>query len=145
MTTSPHTIVLIGEPRTEEAVAAATITPGMLLELTSDGEVQPHSDSDGFSERLFATEDALQGNDIDDDYSDGDIVNYALARPGDVIYAWLAGGEVSTVGKHLISNGDGCLHGVGSGSYGHPIAVALEAVDATDSSRIKSRIQVRVM
>lgn len=145
MTTNPHRIVLIGEPRTEEATAAATITPGMLLELTSAGEVQAHSDTNAVPERIFATEDALQGSTIDDDYEDGDLVNYVCCRPGDVIYAWLSGGDVSAIGDRLISNGDGTLHTPGSEAGANPVAVALEVVDSTDSEAVKSRIQVRIM
>lgn len=145
MTTTPHRIVLIGDPRTEEAIAAGTITPGMLIMLQSTGKVVAHNDLGGIAERAFATEDALQGRTIDDDYAATERVNFALCKPGDVVYAWLAGGYISAIGDHLVSNGDGTLSPAGSGGYAQIVAVALEVVDGTDSESVKSRMKVRIL
>jgi len=92
-----------------ERVAAGTIIPGMLVELTTDGEVQAHSTAEGNASPLFALEDELQGNDIDDNYSSGDRVQVWTAGAGDEIYAILADDETAVIGSLLASNGDGLL------------------------------------
>lgn len=142
---SPKRIHLIGTGRIEEAVAGGAITPGHLIMLNSSGQVVVHDDADAPAEALFALEDALQGNSIDDAYASGDRVNFVIAQRGDVVYAYLASGDATAIGDSLVSNGDGTLHVPGSGQAGTPIAIALEAVDATDSDAAASRIKVRIL
>lgn len=141
--TNPTTIHLAGQFRAEEGVAAAAVRPGDLVELTSADKVQKHSSSGGNAERAFAQEDALQGNDIDDNYALGDIVQYRIYEAGARVYAWLSGGENASIGSKLSSNGDGALKV--ESSTGKVVAVALEAIDASDSNDVDERIRVRIV
>jgi len=137
----PHRIHLLGDGRHEEARAAAIIKPGMLLAQNADGAVIPHSGAAGPAERAFALEDALQGRTIDTDYAVGELVGFVLCKPGDVVYAYLSGGEKVNPSSFLNSNGDGTLQ---AGTT-NAIAVALEAVDASDSNNVNERIRVRIL
>ena len=97
----------------EEFVAADEITPGMLLELDSNGEVAPHSEAGGSAYPLFALEDELQGKGIDDNYAADDQVQVWLPGRGDIVNA-IAGAEI-TAGDFLVSAGAGKLKPAGSG------------------------------
>lgn len=125
----------------EEGTAAGTITPGHLVAQDSSGNYVVHPAADGPAEKLFALEDALQGKTISDDYSSGDRVFMVVAAPGDIVYAWLSGGESVTPNEYLASNGDGTL----KVSTTNPIAVALESVDASDSNDVNERVRVRIL
>jgi len=135
--------MLLGEFRREESVAAATIEPGMLLELTSADKVQAHSVSGGTAERAFAVEDALQGKSIEDDYDADDIVSYNLVMPGSVVFAILKKGENVDVGDFLSSDGAGRLIEYTAGS--ERLAVAIEAKDLSGETAVDTRIPVRVL
>jgi len=95
--------------RHEELVAAGTITPGMLCEVTASGTVQAHSTEGGRAERLIACEDALQGNGVDTNYSAADIVSLAVAAPGEVFNMLMAAGEDGAPGAAVVSGGDGTV------------------------------------
>jgi len=142
-------IQLKGFGRQEEAVAAGTITPGNLLEVDSAGKVVVHNTEGAASERAFALEDALQGNNQDQDYSSGDVVTYLLATPGDEVSAFIKAGGTIAIGDILISAGDGTLIKEGDAASGttvvQRIAVALEAVDLSTSGAVATRIPVRVL
>lgn len=97
------------EVMNEERAAAATITPGMLIERTSSDTVQAHSTAGGNQDRTFALEDTGQGNGIDDDYSSGDRVQFCYMSPGDIVNAILKDGEDIAIGDRLESAGDGTL------------------------------------
>lgn len=140
---SAKKIWLIGCGRMEEAVAASAVSPGHLIELDSNGKVQPHSTADGFAERAFATEDSLQGNTTGDDYAADDQVSYVICAPGDVVQAMLAAGENASIGSKLCSNGDGTLKVV-TGTE-QVIAVALEAQDLSDTGDVDTLTRVRVL
>lgn len=143
--TRPTRIQLIGEGRHEEGRAAAAITPGMLIALNSAGNLIPHDGDGDVAERLFALEDALQGNGIDVDYASGDLVSYAVSSPGDVVFALLGPGESVDPTDKLCSGGDGTLRAAGSGGE-HAVAVPLETIDASDSGETEAvRIRVRIL
>jgi len=94
----------------DEYVADATILPGMLLELDTDNEVKAHATSGGnVGPKMFALEDELQGNGIDDAYAAGDRVQVWFPAPGDVVLAILANGQDVAEGTLLESNGAGYL------------------------------------
>lgn len=93
----------------EEYAAAAAITPGDLVELTSAGKVQRHSTADGNVLQMFAIEDALQGKGIDEDYATADVVRVWIPQRGDIVYARLADEQNVSIGDFLVSNGDGTL------------------------------------
>ena len=90
-----------------EFEASATITPGMLLKIYTDGTVRPHLPAGGNATKMFALEDELQGKGIDDNYSSGDKVQVWIGRAGDVVNALLKDDEVVVVGQYLESDGEG--------------------------------------
>lgn len=124
----------------EEYKAAGTIYPGMLLAFSGANTVRAHNDDAPAQACLpmFALEDALQGKGIDDPYSTGDQVNVWIPTRGDEVYAILEDGANVTVGTFLESNGAGMLRAFTSGNGA--IAVALEALDLSDSSGAESSV-----
>lgn len=143
-----NTIHLKGPYQLAEYRAADAITPGMLLEIDSNGEVIPHSTMGGRAQSLFAAEDALQGNTVDTDYSDDDLVACNIETPGNETEAWIAAGEDIDIGDELISEGTGMLIENGSETSGvtveQVIATALEAIDLTGSGAVDTKIAVMV-
>lgn len=143
----------------EEYQASGTITPGMLLEYDSSGKVKAHSAAGQPAVTLFALEDELQGNGVDDNYSANDQVQVWVAQRGEQVYGILANGENVSIGDYLESNGAGYLQKYAADSAGaveYPNSIvgqALEAVDISDSSGAESstvlgynkRIEIRVV
>jgi len=137
----------------EEYEAAGTITPGMLVEMTSAGKAQAHSSAGQFAEKIFALENELEGGGIDDDYASGEQVQCWIARRGAQAYALLADGENVVFGDILESHGDGYLQkadaeAAGSATYPDSVVgIALEAVDMSGSSGEdpSGRIIIRVV
>lgn len=140
---TPKRIALIADGRQEEGVAGGVIRPGDLLTRNSSGELIKHATAGGWAEKQFALEDALQGRTIADAYAAAERVTTLLAKPGDVVYAYLSGGEAITLDDFLTSNGDGCLKLASSTDI--RLAVPLEAVDASDSNDVDERIKVRII
>lgn len=139
--TNPTRIQLRGTGTHEERRAASAIRPGDLVRLTSTDKVQKHGTADGAAVPMFALEDALQGNGIDDNYAADDLVSLGIQVPGDIVYGWLSGGENASIGSLLTSNGDGALK-VGTSNV---VAVALEAVNASDSNDVDERIRILIL
>lgn len=92
-----------------ELTAGAAITPGHLVEQYATGAVKVHATSGGNVLPMFALEDELQGNDINDNYASGDKVQCWVAGRGEEVYAVLADGQDVVEGDFLESNGDGTL------------------------------------
>ena len=152
---------------TEEYVAASATTPGYLIEITSAGKVQNHSSSEGSVLPMFALEDNLQGNGVDDDYAADDQVQCWVPNRGDIVWAILADGENASIGSFLESAGNGKLQvhvaDVSSFESDQPVNItnypqvivgqALQAVNISDSSGAESsgdqgydkRIKVRII
>ena len=148
----------------EEIKAHETIYPGSLLYLNSDDEVALHATAGGnVSPQMFALEDELRGNGINDAYSSGDMVQVWIATRGEVVYAILADGNDVNIGDALESNGAGYLQKhtplYASSDPGHEtrslysnpvVGIALENVDSSaDSSgvdflSVNKRIKVRI-
>ncbi len=134
----------------EGTLTAAAVTPGMLLERTSGGTFRAHSTAGGPAEGLVAIEDYTQGKAVDDAYSASGRVLMIAPTKGDVLAVRItddssgAGGNVS-IGDLLESDGAGKFR-VWSGPSGdsasefeneiHPLMVALEAIDMSDSSGV---------
>lgn len=151
-TPTPKKVVLKGDGIYKEAALEALdiygdggITPGMLIERTATGTVQPHSTSTGLAApKMWAVEDALfEGRDINTDYDqDGEVVRYFIAYPGAEIYALLAAGNDTTDKDALLeSNGDGTLK-VGTTN---PVARTLEDVDndpGTGGAAVRVKVEV---
>lgn len=129
----------------DERAAYEAITPGMLIEIRTGYEtVRKHATAGGnVCPIMFALEDELQGNGIDDAYAAGDRVQCWIPTPGDIVYAILADGQSVHIGDRLESNGAGYLteHAADVESPGwltvYPkqiVAIALQAVDCSGSS-----------
>ena len=121
----------------EEIVAGGAITPGMLIAEGSAGTVAAHGSAGANAIPMFALEDELQGNGVDDAYASGDPVQCWYPYRGDQVYALLADGETIVVGDLLESNGDGYLKKHTAGSAGvveYPLAVVGQATEALDLS-----------
>lgn len=141
---NPSRIHLLGNGRHEEFRAAEAITPGHLIAMNPSSKAIKHAVAGGPAEKIFALEDALQGNGISVAYAEDDLVAAVMAEPGDVVYAWLSGGEDATPNEILTSNGDGTLK-VRTLSTETPVAVPMESVDASDSDDVDERIKVRIL
>ena len=132
----------------KELVANAIIIPGMLIERMSTNKVRKHATASGNASAIFAIEDELQGNGIDDSYAAASVVKCGYFIPGEEVYAILADGENVAIGDLLVSNGAGFLKkyvavtedwdsndGGSITVVPEPvIARALEAKDLSDSS-----------
>lgn len=127
-----QTIYLRGNPRHEEAFIADPydITPGMLVELNSDGTAQPHSTEGGAAAALYARENwENDGAGIGDDIAVGDEVVVIFADKGDKINALTD--ETVEIGDHLTSAGDGKV-AVAAGTN----AIIGVAASANDAGRV---------
>lgn len=109
MTIYAKTIQLKGVNPQEEAIANAAITPGHLVQIMTTGKIRVHATVGGNAEKIFAIEDELQGNGIDDAYASAAIVQYVAAQRGSWINAIIANDEVVAIGDALESKGDGTL------------------------------------
>ena len=128
----------------EEIDAVEVFTPGHLLEETSAGKVQKHSTEASTVLPMFALENELEGEGIDDAFSADDKVQCWIPYRGDMVYAWLADGEDVDIGNPLVSNGDGTLRKMVEKlessadttiDYSHRVVgFAVEAKDLSESS-----------
>jgi len=144
-----YRIALIQNGRLGEEIAAGVITPGHLLVLGSGDTVTVHVTEGGRAEKMWALEDALQGNTVTDNYASGDPVTLLHAVPGDVVNALIKAGETITIGEQLISAGDGTLKALDNVSSGttvaEVVAIAVEANDLSASGAVATRSAVRVL
>jgi len=116
-----------------EKIAAGTITPGMLIEVTSADTYQAHGTATGPGRAIFALEDAPQsGGEISENYAATDRVRGQTFRSGDQVYALLSASETVAIGGALESNGDGTLQAYTSGSV---IGYAVDAPAATSANQ----------
>jgi len=141
-----------------EKIAAGTITPGMLLEMTTADKVQAHSTAGGnVGAKMVALETLHPATGttpaIDQDYSADDTVYIGLPVAGDVMYLYLANGQNVAIGAVLQSDGNGyvtahtpqAVDESGSATYNiytnQIVGIAVEAVDASGGA---ARIAVRI-
>lgn len=145
----------------EEHVAASTITPGQLLELTSADKVQAHSHAAGNVLPMFALEDEMQGKEIGDTIAAAGQVQCWIPNRGDVVLGILADGQSVVIGDLLVSNGDGSLKKYvpsdDSDYTQHPnqiVGAVMEAKDLSGSSGeeeaggvldFAARVKVRIL
>lgn len=125
----------------EEFTAAAALSPGMLIELTSAGTVQKHNNDGGNVLPMFALEDELQGGGITTAYAANAQVQCWIPYRGDIVYAILKDGQNVAIGDELISAGDGTLmkytHSNNSEFTMNPLQIvgwAAEAMNLSSSS-----------
>ena len=126
----------------EYTSTAVAITPGTLLMLNSTNLVAACTATTGPVLPMFALEDELQGNGIDDDYAVSSKIQCWIPTRGDEVYALLEDGETIVIGDFMESAGDGKLQKYTSRPI---IGVAVEAVDDSGSSGADTgRIIVRI-
>ncbi len=131
----------------EEMTAGGTITPGMLVEMTSTGTCRAHSAKDENAIPMFALEDEMQGKTVDDNYVATDQVQVWIPGRGDMVYALLAQGQNVTKGALLSSNGDGRLKAapslVSTGDV-FPLQIVAQAMESVNASSAAKRILIRI-
>lgn len=143
-----------GEPIQKEANADAALSPGMLLQYHTDGDVKKHAVAGGDAMAMFAIEDALQGNEIGDAYTANNRAQYVHCGPGDEVLGILAQGEAVAINDPLESNGAGLLRKhtawvesseTTGTNYSRPIVgYALEALDLATSGDDDTAIKLVV-
>lgn len=131
-----------------DGVADGAVTPGELLERTgtdSDGNPQfaAHSTAAGAAKARFAKEYSHTGMSIDDDYSDGDHMEYRDGIPGDRFNAFLAAGENVSEGDKLVSAGNGALQAV-TGDGTDAAVIVAEAYEGLDNSGGADPVRIEV-
>ncbi len=95
-----------------EATASGAISPGHIVERTSDSTptVKVHATADGDIGVLnVAVEDQLQGRGVDDAYSSGDLVTYVVPKAGEKVQVIVANGQDISIGDEISSAGDGTV------------------------------------
>jgi hypothetical protein len=137
-------------PVVEELQAgAAGITPGMLLQLDSAGDVIAHGvAASNVGAMMFALEDELQGKGITENYADDDKVQVWMPRRGDIVNAILADGETISIGDFLESDGNGHLQEVDTDAATADTqrnAIVGVAIQAVTTSGATARLQVRIV
>ena len=147
--TKPTTILLIGEPNRRQREADATIKPGDLLQLDADDKVVRHATAQGRHARMVAVEQDFTGDGIEHDYEAGEVAQFNVFRPGDEALLNLADGENVVIGDYLVSDGAGRVQKADSNSAGELegslVAVALEAINLTDSSAADPSFRIKTM
>lgn len=159
--TDPETILLgpyDDQKQQGDGQANGTITPGDLVSRDSVNtagandsyEMTRFSTDDSKTAALVAMEYSKAGRGVDDDYSDGDDLEYYAAEQGDRLFMWLAGGtNLSVAGNADVSVGDV----LGSGANGDNGALRsgvsagsemFEALEAVDNSTSGSKARIRV-
>lgn len=125
--------------RDQKVATAVAITPGMLLERTSDDLVQKHSTAGGvISSKLFAMEDAFQGKKITDDYAISVPIFIIIPTSGDRVYAIFdtTTGQTLAIGDKLESAGDGTVRKYTAQASGG----AVEATGAIIGTALESAV-----
>lgn len=132
-----RTITLQSDGPIKEALAAATIYPGEILQrVPAAATVRRHGNSLDYCQPLLvALEDENQGNEITEAYAAGDRVFFRAPQKGDVMLLRVAQGYNVTKHAPVYSNGDGRLRtGSGTVKEGALVGISLEAVNMSDSS-----------
>jgi hypothetical protein len=142
--TAFENVLVQGEQNRMERDAGGTITPGDLVALASDNEVDRQNSADAAAALLFALENDIGGDDLDHDYAAGEVVQIHRAKSGDIIFAWLADGMDVDIGDFLSAAAGGSLGELNTAGD-NPLAMALEAVDTSDSAAARSRILVMIL
>ena len=122
----------------KEYVAAEAIIPGMLLQPVSGAAtIEIHDTQGGNVLPMFAFENELEGEGIDDDFAAGDKIQVWIPGRGDVVNALLRDEETIVIGDWLMSDGEGrlMLLAITAGESGEveatrpAVGVAIEDVD----------------
>lgn len=125
----------------EGYVDGTTMTPGHLVEETSDG-YQPHSSDGGAVGQVMVAKDMRgRGYEVDPTvtYPDNEFISFVNANSGVGLTMLLAVGEDLSAAypggeTRLVSNGDGTLRQFSGDDPDDVVAEAQEGVDATGAS-----------
>lgn len=137
----------------DKLIASAAITPGEILEPGGSDDVQAHSTANGTWEpRYVAVEDfptarIASGKQIDQDYAQGDRVQIAIARPGEVFNIFIAANETLSFGDLMESDGAGALQALGTaGDAGEdqPIVGSIAEKSVSNIGGTRARREVRI-
>jgi hypothetical protein len=150
-----HTILVraTGETVRREALAGeASMKPGHLLEISS-GAVVTHNVANGpLVPKLIALEsqtpDDTTGTtaSIDLAYASGDTVYYAVARPGERYYMWLADNQVVVAGVTPVgSDGAGCVQAISVTTSTLAGAILGVAAESKSTSGAAARLLVDIV
>lgn len=106
---TPKTVLLKGKFSYRQGKANAAITPGMLIEQMSSGNLRAHATAGGVKPApYFAREEEYVGSGIDTAYAANDSLPYVVAHPGAQVYAIVAAGaDAIVIGDLLESDGTG--------------------------------------
>jgi len=129
--------------RVSEKLAHEALYPGNWLERNADDEVLLHDTAGGYSQKMVAVEDALQGHIITTVYAAGALVQFHYCLPGTRVRVFLAAGQNVAIGAELISDGLGMM----TANTGTPEEVAgwaEEALDLSASACVDTLILMRV-
>lgn len=140
-----NTIINVGDGIQYEAKAEAAITPGMLVEELSTGNIQKQATAKANVEYAVAIENYLIGEDIADDYATGDNVLYRIWGSGQAALLILKQGETVAIGDEVEAAGGGEVQLLTSAGT-NPIGIARNAVDANASTAtplVNRRVIVR--
>jgi hypothetical protein len=135
-------------PRYKEALAAAAIKPGELLEFDGSGDLILSSLGSGTVpvQKMVAVESPLatpgSADAIDTDYASGDTVRYVVPLPGAVLYMEVADGETTAIGDPLIGDGAGALVVATAAATIHDQAVIGYAMEVVTASGATARCLV---
>ncbi len=142
--TRPDTIQIKGETWvTHEADVDVIVTPGEFVVFSATGTFELPAAGD--LSKLIAIENDIEGQEITDDYAANDRARAVFPQPGSVVQAILTDGQDVPIGRELEVDANGTLITIGSNQ---PIAVAMEAIDASDSAATavaSRRIQVLIL
>lgn len=142
---SPKTILISGQGHRKEGVTDEAVTPGHLLELGGGNDLQKHATAAGNAAPMFALENDLVGDGIDNAYAAGETVQYVIAQPGAVIYALLAYGENVAIGAMLESASAGALQAsVADSSDVQTEAIVARALEAVNNTTTDSEARIKV-
>lgn len=136
--TEPKTIDIGGEYIQREGVAGQIITPGFLVQVAGDGDVDFVAAGEECAP-AFAVEFAMTGRGIDDNYAVGDQVIYKTFAAGSQVYALIQDGQDISFGERLTSNGNGKLKTAGDTDF-----VVAEARGAVAPSGSDGRLIVEI-
>ena len=141
-----NTVLLSPETKAmrREKLSGAVISPTMLLDVSS-GKVVPHATAEAKPAILRITDiNVGSAGDIDTDYADGEIVNYAEGMAnGEYVAVTIAASQTIAVGGELASNGAGLLKAPASAGVG-VIFIADEAATTAVGETKIIRAQVAV-
>ncbi len=135
-------VVLYGNDYTQRTrIAESAIVPGMVIERTATGTVQPQSTEKVRAPMVFAREYSIAGGGLDQNYAEDDAVLCLHAAPGMGINALVPSGAAAIVeGDGLELVGDGTFRKV---TNGERVATANEAVDnSAGASRARLAIEI---